>query len=195
MARKVFFSFHYGRDVWRVNVVRNSGGVEGVSAAGFHDGSVWEETKKKGDEAIKKLIDSGLDGTSVTVVLIGAETANRTYVSYEMRKASHSATEFWASGSTTSRIRTAKLRVPDPFLPSSRTSGPPYMTGNMGGSANGSNGPTRQPIRPHSPEPEKLIYPALAIVVPAILNPVIASEEITEVKLLAPVAVGDGSIR
>lgn len=86
MARKVFFSFHYGRDVWRVNVVRNSGVVEGVSAAGFHDASVWEETKKKGDEAIKKLIDSGLDGTSVTVVLIGAETANRTYVSYEIEK-------------------------------------------------------------------------------------------------------------
>ena len=30
MARKVFFSFHYGRDLWRVNVVRNSGRVEGV---------------------------------------------------------------------------------------------------------------------------------------------------------------------
>lgn len=86
MARKVFFSFHYGRDVWRVNVVRNSGVVEGVSAAGFHDATVWEETKKKGDEAIKKLIDSGLDGTSVTVVLIGAETANRSYVSYEIEK-------------------------------------------------------------------------------------------------------------
>jgi len=86
MARKVFFSFHYGRDVWRVNVVRNSGVVEGVSAAGFHDASVWEETKKKGDEAIKKLIDRGLDGTSVTVVLIGAETANRSYVSYEIEK-------------------------------------------------------------------------------------------------------------
>ena len=86
MARKVFFSFDYGRDVWRVNVVRNTGVVEGVSAAGFHDASVWEETKKKGDEAIKKLIDSGLDGTSVTVVLIGVETANRSYVSYEIEK-------------------------------------------------------------------------------------------------------------
>jgi Thoeris protein ThsB, TIR-like domain len=86
MARKVFFSFHYGRDLWRVNVVRNSGVVEGVSAAGFHDASLWEETKKKGDHAIKKLIDSGLDGTSVTVVLIGSETANRTYISYEIEK-------------------------------------------------------------------------------------------------------------
>jgi hypothetical protein len=88
MARKVFFSFHYERDLWRVNVVRNSGMVEGVSAAGFHDQSLWEETKRRGDEAVKKLIDDGLSGTSVTVVLIGAETANRKYVSYEIEKSS-----------------------------------------------------------------------------------------------------------
>jgi hypothetical protein len=86
MARRVFFSFHYGRDLWRVNVVRNSGVVEGVSAAGFHDASLWEETKKRGGEAIKKLIDSGLNGTTVTVVLIGSQTASRIYVSYEIEQ-------------------------------------------------------------------------------------------------------------
>ena len=86
MARKVFFSFHYERDIWRVNVVRNSGAIEGISAAGFHDASLWEETKRNGDVAVKKLIDSGLQGTSVTVVLIGAETANRKYVSYEVEQ-------------------------------------------------------------------------------------------------------------
>lgn len=86
MARRVFFSFHYGRDLWRVNVVRNSGVVEGVSAAGFHDASLWEETNKRGGEAIKKLIDSGLNGTTVTVVLIGSQTASRTYVSYEIEQ-------------------------------------------------------------------------------------------------------------
>jgi hypothetical protein len=86
MARRVFFSFHYQRDLWRVNVVRNSGAIEGISAAGFHDASLWEETKRKGDIAVKKLIDSGLNGTTVTVVLIGAETANRKYVSYEVEQ-------------------------------------------------------------------------------------------------------------
>lgn len=86
MARKVFFSFHYQRDLWRVNVVRNSGLVEGISAAGFHDASLWEETKRKGDDAIRRLIDHGLSGTTVTVVLIGSETANRKYVSYEIEK-------------------------------------------------------------------------------------------------------------
>jgi len=86
MARRVFFSFHYERDLWRVNVVRNSAAIEGVSAAGFHDASLWEETKRKGNVAVKKLIDSGLDGTTVTVVLIGAETANRKYVAYEIQQ-------------------------------------------------------------------------------------------------------------
>lgn len=86
MARRVFFSFHYERDIWRVNVVRNSGAIEGVAAAGFHDASLWEETKKRGADAVKRLIDCGLEGTSVTVVLIGAQTAQRQYVSYEIAK-------------------------------------------------------------------------------------------------------------
>ena len=86
MARKVFFSFHYERDIWRTNVVRNSGIVEGTSAAGFHDASLWEEAKKKGDADVKKLIDKGLVGTSVTVVLIGAETSKRKFVDYEIEQ-------------------------------------------------------------------------------------------------------------
>lgn len=84
MARRVFFSFHYGRDIWRTNVVRNSGIVEGSAAAGFHDASLWEEAKRKGDAEVKKLIDAGLLGTSVTVVLIGAQTAQRKFVDYEI---------------------------------------------------------------------------------------------------------------
>lgn len=86
MARHVFFSFHYQRDIWRVNVIRNSHIVEGTAAAGFRDGSLWEEAKLKGDAAIKKLIDQGLQGTTVTAVLIGSETANRKYVNYEIEK-------------------------------------------------------------------------------------------------------------
>jgi MTH538 TIR-like domain (DUF1863) len=86
MARRVFFSFHYQRDLWRANIVRNSATVEGVAAAGFSDASLWEEAKRKGDAAIKRLIDNGLSGTSVTVVLIGAETANRKYVTYEIER-------------------------------------------------------------------------------------------------------------
>src|SRR5690349_14312289 len=86
MARKVFFSFHYGRDLWRVNVVRNSGAIEGFATAGFHDASLWEEIRKQGDEALQLLINKGLEGTSVTAVLIGAETAHRRWISYEIEQ-------------------------------------------------------------------------------------------------------------
>jgi len=86
MARRVFFSFHYQRDLWRANIVRNSPTVEGTAAAGFSDASLWEEAKRKGDEAIKRLIDNGLSGTTVTAVLIGAQTATRKYVTYEIEQ-------------------------------------------------------------------------------------------------------------
>ena len=52
MARTVFFSFHYQRDIWRVNQVRNIPNITGVAAAGFKDASLWEEAKKKGVQRV-----------------------------------------------------------------------------------------------------------------------------------------------
>lgn len=86
MARRVFFSFHFERDVWRANQVRNSNVVAGAEVAGFFDHSEYEEAKKKGDEQIKRLIRNKLEGTSVTVVLIGSETASRPFVQYEIEQ-------------------------------------------------------------------------------------------------------------
>lgn len=86
MARRVFFSFHYQRDIWRVNQIRSIPNVTGSAAAGFHDASLWEEAKKKGDAEIKKMIDKGLENTSVTVVFIGAKTAGRKFINYEIEK-------------------------------------------------------------------------------------------------------------
>ena len=86
MVRRVFFSFHYERDIWRANVVRNSWVTQDRESAGFWDASLWEEAKKKGNEAIKRMIDNGLEGTSVTIVLIGAETSERDWVKYEIKK-------------------------------------------------------------------------------------------------------------
>lgn len=86
MARRVFFSFHYERDIWRANVVRNSWVTQDREAAGFWDASLWEEAKKEGDEAIKTMIDGALKNTSVTVVLIGKETSDRKWVRYEIKK-------------------------------------------------------------------------------------------------------------
>lgn len=87
MARRVFFSFHYENDVWRANQVRNSWVTKPNSeAAGFIDSVEFEEVKKGGDTAIKKWIDKQLDGTSVTVLLIGSDTSNREYVKYELEQ-------------------------------------------------------------------------------------------------------------
>jgi hypothetical protein len=86
MARRVFFSFHYERDIWRANVVRNSWITQDRVAAGFYDSSLWEKAKKQGDAAIRKIIDDALVNTSVTAVLVGAETSTRTYVTYEIEQ-------------------------------------------------------------------------------------------------------------
>ncbi|GAA3893222.1 TIR domain-containing protein [Leifsonia kafniensis] len=84
MARQVFFSFHYARDISRVNIVRKSGFLQ--DETGFIDHSLWEKSKLQGKSALQKLIDDGLKGASVTAVLIGKETAGREWVNYEIEK-------------------------------------------------------------------------------------------------------------
>lgn len=84
MARKVFFSFHYDNDVNRSMTVRNSWVTQGKESAGFIDKAEFEQVKRQGDLAIKNWINSQLNGTSVTVVLIGSDTLNRPYVKYEI---------------------------------------------------------------------------------------------------------------
>jgi hypothetical protein len=86
MARSVFFSFHYQNDIVRVNQIRNLPEIVDKAAAGFKDSSLWEEAKKKSDDEVKKLIDNALHGTSVTVVCIGAQTAGRKFINYEIQK-------------------------------------------------------------------------------------------------------------
>lgn len=84
MARKVFFSFHYQLDNWRVQQIRNIGAVAGQPLLGSND---WEDVAKGGDAAIQKWIDTEMVGKSCNVVLIGAETQGRRWVEYEFKKA------------------------------------------------------------------------------------------------------------
>lgn len=86
MARRVFFSFHYQRDIFRVNVVRHHGLTKDWEDTAYWDASLWETARTKGDAAIKELIDKKFVGTSVTAVLIGLETHTRKYVIYEIEK-------------------------------------------------------------------------------------------------------------
>jgi hypothetical protein len=82
MARRTFFSFHYERDVWRASVVRNSSLTR--TDPTWIEAGIWEEAKTKGEAAIKKLIADALRGTTVTAVLIGADTSNRRWVREEI---------------------------------------------------------------------------------------------------------------
>jgi hypothetical protein len=85
MARKTFFSFHYDQDNWRAGIVRNSWVTQADrQAAGFFDSAAWEAVKKRTDSEIERWIDQQLDGTSVTVVLIGEKTYGRKWINYEI---------------------------------------------------------------------------------------------------------------
>lgn len=88
MARKTFFSFRYKKDNWRASIVRNSWITQERQAAGFFDSAEWEEVRKKTDKAIADWIDGQLKGTSVTVVLIGEDTAGKKWIKHEI-KSSH----------------------------------------------------------------------------------------------------------
>ena len=83
MARSVFYSFHYKPDNWRASTVRNIGTVEGNRPATDND---WESITSAGEAAIKRWIASQLKGRSCTVVLVGANTANRKWINYEIVK-------------------------------------------------------------------------------------------------------------
>lgn len=83
--RYVYFSFHYDRDILRVQQVKNHWVTKGnYRAAGYFDGSLEEKAKKESDRAVKAAINKGIMGSSVTCVLIGAVTSTREWVAYEI---------------------------------------------------------------------------------------------------------------
>ena len=82
--RQVFFSFEYRKDVWRANIVRNMGKVDGSSTFSDND---WEEVKWKSDTAIERWIDEQMRMRSCLVVLVGATTSTRRWIKYEIEKA------------------------------------------------------------------------------------------------------------
>jgi len=83
MIRRVFYSFHYKPDCWRVSKVRNIGMIEDNLSVTDND---WETITRGGDAAIQRWIDGQLSGRSCTIVLVGANTAGRKWINYEIRK-------------------------------------------------------------------------------------------------------------
>ena len=88
MAKRIYFCFHY-KDVvdFRANVVRNHWTMKpDRESAGFFDASLWESARKTGPTAVKRLINGGIEGTTVTCVLIGSQTYSRPWVRYEVMR-------------------------------------------------------------------------------------------------------------
>ena len=75
--RRIFFSFHYKLDAWRASEVRNMGLVEGNAPVSPND---WESVTREGEGAIKRWIAGQMRGRSCTIVLVGAETADRPWI-------------------------------------------------------------------------------------------------------------------
>lgn len=84
MVRRVFYSFHYKPDNWRVSQVRNIGAIEDNKPASDND---WETVTKGGEKAIEKWIADQMHGRSCVVVLIGSGTAGRKWINHEIVKA------------------------------------------------------------------------------------------------------------
>lgn len=99
MARKVFYSFHYQNDAWRVQKVMNMGAVEGQPLLGSQQ---WEDVARGGDSAIQAWIDEQMKGKSCNVVLVGSQTAGRRWINYEFTKA-------WQDGKGVMGIHIHKL--------------------------------------------------------------------------------------
>jgi len=90
MSEPTFFSFHYKRDASRAWVVRNSWVAKGDDVSGFWDGGLREKVKRNDPDVIRKRIRRGLNGTTVTAVLIGKETSKRHWVRYEIEESYYS---------------------------------------------------------------------------------------------------------
>lgn len=84
IKRQIFYSFHFNKDVFRVQQIRNMGSLEENKPISPNE---WETVKRGGDPAIEKWIDDNMKYRSCVVVLIGEETAQRPWVKYEIKKA------------------------------------------------------------------------------------------------------------
>jgi hypothetical protein len=75
----------------RVNVIRNAWRVVNpdslLGGRTFYDSSLWESRQREDPEALKRLIREGVGYTSAVCALVGAETATRRWVRYEIARA------------------------------------------------------------------------------------------------------------
>lgn len=97
-----FYSFHFDKDVMRVQQVRNIGTVEGNSPTTPNE---WETLKRSGKRAVENWIDQNMKYKRCCIVLIGTDTASRPWVKYEIEKA-------WNDGKALLGIYIHNLKCP-----------------------------------------------------------------------------------
>jgi hypothetical protein len=100
--RKIFYSFHFDGDVFRVQQIRNIGVIEDNKPV---TPNKWEEIKSGGQTAIQGWINSNINRAECVVVLIGENTYESHWVDYEIRKA-------WDEGKGLVGIRIHNLKDP-----------------------------------------------------------------------------------
>jgi len=85
MARRCFYSFHYEPDNWRASTVRQIGAIEGNQPATDND---WETVTggANAEERIKRWIGTQMQSRTCTIVLVGAGTAKRKWINFEIIK-------------------------------------------------------------------------------------------------------------
>lgn len=86
ITRHVFFAFKYDPDIFRVNAIRNQNYVLKAYSTGYWDDSIYEGSLAINPDYIKGKIREGLEGTSVTVILITSTTHKSEYIKYEYEK-------------------------------------------------------------------------------------------------------------
>lgn len=84
--RKVFPSYDWDEDVWRVNQIINLPHILGRENIGFMK-NVPNEEVKRSDILIKNWIDDNMNGCSCLVVFVGEKTYQSKWVKYEIEQA------------------------------------------------------------------------------------------------------------
>ena len=79
--RKIFPSYDWDEDVWRVNQIVNLPFIVGAELAGFVK-NVPNEEVRKSDAAVQRWIDENMEGCSCLVLLIGEKTYLSRWVKY-----------------------------------------------------------------------------------------------------------------
>lgn len=83
LYRKIFPSYDWDEDVWRVNQIINLPKILDCENAGFMK-NVPNEEVKKDDRAIARWINENMEGCSCLVVFVGEKTYLSKWVKYEI---------------------------------------------------------------------------------------------------------------